>query len=205
MATELLEMFDPRGATTVAKLHAPRLDSIDGKTVAFLSNDMWQAHRALPLLADLLASRTNAVVIPATEFPRGNSEIDGERIVEAVKSRGADAVIVGNAACGACATACGRAAARIESAGLPTAILTRDAFADVTRNAVASLGFSQEAPIVAFPLDVFVAGGELAPVEAAVDAFIHNLTRWQPAALPDARQRRGFPPRGYRRASQLNT
>jgi hypothetical protein len=181
--TAQLEMFDPRGATEVSQLHAPRLDSLDGKTIAFLSNDMWQAHRSLPLLADLISkSRRNVVVIPATEFARGNSNIDSESIVEALRARGVDAVIVGNAACGACATACGRAAARIESAGIPTAILTRDTFANVTRNAVASLGFSQEAPVVTFPFDVFVAGGDLSPVKDSVEAFVDNLTRWRPAA-----------------------
>jgi len=92
------EVFDPGGATEIARLHASRLDTLAGKTVALLSDDMWQAHRMLPLLRDRLqAQYPDATFLAETEFPMGTREIDCEETVDAVMARGADAVIVGNA------------------------------------------------------------------------------------------------------------
>ncbi len=91
-----LEVFDPSGATEITRLHAPRLDRLEGKTIAMLSNDMWQAHRMLPMLREMLEAR-GATVIPETEFPMGNVPIDREETVDQVVARGADAVLIGNA------------------------------------------------------------------------------------------------------------
>lgn len=94
-----IEIYDPRGATEISQLHAPRIADLAGSTVGLLSNDMWQAHRALPLVGELLKQRfPGATVVPATEFPRGNDLIDSEDAVDAVAARGVEAVVVGNAA-----------------------------------------------------------------------------------------------------------
>ena len=53
---DALEVFDPSGAIEVTQLHAPRLDNLNGKTIGFISNDMWQAHRMLPLQSGALNS-----------------------------------------------------------------------------------------------------------------------------------------------------
>lgn len=93
-----LEIFDPSGATEITRLHAPRLPSLEGKTVALLSDDMWQSHRMLPLLREMLESRVaNITVIPETEFPMGNSAIDRDETADMFLAKGVDAVIVGNA------------------------------------------------------------------------------------------------------------
>jgi hypothetical protein len=93
-----LEIFDPSGATEITQLHAPRLDQLEGKTVALLSNDMWQAHRMLPMLRELLEARySDITVVPETEFPMGNTAIDKEETVDLLVERGVDAVIIGNA------------------------------------------------------------------------------------------------------------
>ncbi len=69
---QTLEVFDPAGATEITQLHAARLGSLEGKTVALLSNDMWQAHRMLPMLKEILEARYEGItVIPETEFPMG--------------------------------------------------------------------------------------------------------------------------------------
>ena len=66
---DTLEVFDPSGATEVSVLHAPRLQSLNGKTVALLSDDMWQAHRMLPMIREKLqALYPDATFIPETEF-----------------------------------------------------------------------------------------------------------------------------------------
>ncbi|MEM9681916.1 MAG: hypothetical protein AAF942_01505 [Pseudomonadota bacterium] len=95
---QTLEIFDPSGATEVTRLHAPRLTSLDGKTVAMISDDMWQSHRMLPLLKELLEARYDDItVIPETEFPMGNTAIDRDETVDMLVELGVDAVIVGNA------------------------------------------------------------------------------------------------------------
>ena len=97
MAT--FEVFDPSGATEVTQLHAPRLDSLEGKTIAFLSNDMWQTHRMFPMLQEMLEARNkNIYIIPETEFPMGTTVIDMDETADLFIERGVDAVIVGNAA-----------------------------------------------------------------------------------------------------------
>lgn len=95
---QTLEVFDPSGATEITQLHATRLGSLEGKTVALLSNDMWQAHRMLPMLKEILETRYEGItVIPETEFPMGNIRIDKEETVDMLVERGVDAVIIGNA------------------------------------------------------------------------------------------------------------
>ncbi|MGY8936795.1 MAG: UGSC family (seleno)protein [Alphaproteobacteria bacterium] len=93
-----LEVFDPSGATEITKLHAARLGGLDGKTIALLSDDMWQSHRMLPLLKERLEARyPDIMVIPETEFPMGSRAIDADEVAEMMVARGVDGVIVGNA------------------------------------------------------------------------------------------------------------
>ena len=91
-----LTVFDPSGAVEISRLHAPRLSGVEGKKIAMLSNDMWQAHRMLPMLRGFLEA-AGATVIPETEFPMGNVLIDRDETVDAVVASGADAVLIGNA------------------------------------------------------------------------------------------------------------
>jgi len=95
---QTLEIFDPSGATEITRLHAARLPSLEGKTVAMLSDDMWQSHRMLPMLKELLESKyDNITVIPETEFPMGNTAMDKDETADMFVEKGVDAVIVGNA------------------------------------------------------------------------------------------------------------
>lgn len=94
-----LEVQHPQGASEVTQLHAARLDGLAGKTIALLSDDMWQAHRMLPLVREQLAERyPDLRFIAETELPQGTLAIDREDTIDAIIARGADAVIVGNAA-----------------------------------------------------------------------------------------------------------
>ncbi len=93
-----IDVFDPSGATEVTNLHAPRLDTLAGKTVALVSDDMWQAHRMLPLVREKLqAQYPDTTFIPETEFPMGSRLMDTDETVDMLEARGVDAVIVGNA------------------------------------------------------------------------------------------------------------
>ena len=94
-----LQVLDPSGATEISELHAARLDSLDGKTIGFVSNDMWQAHRMLPLVRQWLrANYSDIELLDEHEFPIGNTLMDTEDTVEQLLARGVDAVIIGNAA-----------------------------------------------------------------------------------------------------------
>lgn len=94
-----LRVLDPSGATEIRSVHAPRLPDLDGKAIAFLSNDMWQAHRTLPLVQELLKGQApTARILPHQDFPQGNAQIDSDATVERVIQAGAQAAVIGNAA-----------------------------------------------------------------------------------------------------------
>lgn len=95
-----MEVLEPSGATEITKLHAPRLDSLEGKTIGLMSNESWQSHRTLPLIKDYLEKRfPNITVLSPHELPSGpHGAIDTDEVASIVKERGVDAVIIGNAA-----------------------------------------------------------------------------------------------------------
>ena len=94
-----LELVDPTGSTEVTHLHAARLGDLSGKTVAMLSDDMWQAHRMLPLVKQHLEARFDGIrILPETQFPMGTHAMDTEAAVDQLVAANVDAVIVGNAA-----------------------------------------------------------------------------------------------------------
>jgi hypothetical protein len=94
-----LEFHDPSGAIAVSASHAPRLPSLEGKRIGFLSNEQWQAYRTLPLIKSMLEDDFPGIaVLPIDAFPQGNANIGTEATAELVKRSGVDAVIIGNAA-----------------------------------------------------------------------------------------------------------
>jgi hypothetical protein len=94
-----LEFHDPSGVLEVTQAFAPRLDTLAGKRIGFVSNEQWQAFRMLPLLRDLLkADFPTAELLPIDAYPQGNVLIPTEETAKLVKQSGVDAVIVGNAA-----------------------------------------------------------------------------------------------------------
>ncbi|MDO8596323.1 MAG: hypothetical protein Q7R45_06850 [Sulfuricaulis sp.] len=94
-----LEFYNPSGTLEVTQPHAPRLASIKGKRIGFVSNEQWQAYRMLPMLKEMLEEDFPGVeVLPLDAFPQGNASIGTEETAALVKKSGVDAVIVGNAA-----------------------------------------------------------------------------------------------------------
>src|SRR5438445_281655 len=185
MAT--LEFHAPSGAIEVKQPFAPRVSALAGRRVGFVSNDQWQAFRMLPLLKKLLEADFPGIeVLPIDAFPQGNAVIGSEETAALVKQSGVDAVIIGNAAWGSCATACGRAAARLEAQGIPTVTLTRADFVGVMTNAVAGLGLAPDAAMVTFPIEMFLPGSDISAVEARKREFYEGLTRWRSAIATDA-------------------
>ena len=65
-----LEFHDPSGILEVTQPHAPRLASLAGKRIGFVSNDQWQAYRMLPELAAMLEGDfPDARLLPLDLFP----------------------------------------------------------------------------------------------------------------------------------------
>ncbi|MBI2908202.1 MAG: hypothetical protein HYX92_11190 [Chloroflexi bacterium] len=94
-----LEVYNPAGAVRASQTHAPRLDTLSGRTICEVSNAMWETHRTFPLIRELLQARfPDATVVPYTEFPSGSHFIDVEGIGEALQKKGCQAVIGGNSA-----------------------------------------------------------------------------------------------------------
>jgi len=94
-----LEFYDPSGALEVTQAFAPRVDTLEGKRIGFVSNEQWQAFRMLPMLHDMLkADFPTAELLPIDAYPQGNALIPTEETAKLVKQSGVDAVIVGNAA-----------------------------------------------------------------------------------------------------------
>jgi hypothetical protein len=94
-----LEFHDPSGALEVTQPFAPRLTSLEGKRIGFVSNEQWQAYRMLPMLKEMLETEVPGVsVLPIDTFPQGNALIGEEETARLVAQSGVDAVIVGNAA-----------------------------------------------------------------------------------------------------------
>jgi hypothetical protein len=94
-----LEFHDPSGVLDVTQPHAPRLASLEGTRIGFVSNEQWQAYRMLPLLKESLEADFPGIsVLPIDTFPQGNALIGEEETARQVKKSRVDAVIVGNAA-----------------------------------------------------------------------------------------------------------
>jgi hypothetical protein len=94
-----LEFHDPSGTLEVTHQHAPRLASLEGRRIGFVSNEQWQAFRMLPLLKEMLEADFPGIeVLPVETFPQGNVLIGSEETAALVKQSGVDAVIIANAA-----------------------------------------------------------------------------------------------------------
>ena len=94
-----VEVFDPTGSIDVQQPHAPRLPSLAGKRIGFLTNEQWQAYFALPLLKSVIEEDfPDAELLAIDAFPKGNDKIGSADTARAVRERGVDAVIIGNAA-----------------------------------------------------------------------------------------------------------
>ena len=83
---------------------APRLDTLEGKTICMTSNEGFKAHVTFPVIEDLLRKKyPNLTLIPPTDMPRavkppavGAADADTDAMIAALKQKGCQAVISGN-------------------------------------------------------------------------------------------------------------
>lgn len=78
--------------------YAPRLDMLDGRTIAFVSNGAWEAPRTFALLRERLEQAHACTVIDEHHFPVGQGIIAKENngIAETMATLGVEAAILGN-------------------------------------------------------------------------------------------------------------
>ena len=60
------------------------------------------------------------------------------------------------------------------------------------KNAVSGLGLAPDAAMINFPIDMFLPGSDIAPLEQRKHEFYDALTQWKPVRLP-SRWRAGGP------------
>ena len=95
-----LSVYDPSGKVAVTQQFTERLDTLDGKTIAFLGNGMWEEERCFELLEKLMKEHyPTTTIITADNFPRHSDKLTPENngIAAMMQERGVDAAIVGNA------------------------------------------------------------------------------------------------------------
>ncbi|MFC2052570.1 hypothetical protein ACFLT4_07580 [Chloroflexota bacterium] len=64
--------------------------------------------------------------------------------------------------------------------GIPTVTVTREGFPPVVTNAFAGMEFPAEAAVAVYPLEMFIPGSDLTPIEEKMDELIAGLTEWKP-------------------------
>jgi len=64
--------------------------------------------------------------------------------------------------------------------GIPSFVVTRKGFSIIVNSAFAGMGFPADAPyVLEFPLEMFVPGSDLSPIEKNIDKIIFALTKWE--------------------------
>ncbi len=95
-----ITVYDINGAHEIMSLFAARLGDLNGKKIAGLAADptKWQTHRTFPYIFEQIKAKyPQAIIIPQTEFTMGTG-INDDAVAKAVKDKGADACVIGNAA-----------------------------------------------------------------------------------------------------------
>ncbi len=95
-----LKVYNPTGAIETTQLHAPRLDTLAGKTICELSNGAWEYDRIFPVIREALQKQfPTAKFLPYTEVISLKSEFENlEYVSKVVREKGCQAVIAGMAA-----------------------------------------------------------------------------------------------------------
>lgn len=98
--TVTLNVFNPTGAIETSVQHAPRLDTLAGKTICELSNGMWEYERNFPALREQLQKQFPAArFLPYDQVVWLRPNLDNlDHVSRVVKEKGCDAVISGMAA-----------------------------------------------------------------------------------------------------------
>ncbi len=64
--------------------------------------------------------------------------------------------------------------------GIPTVVVTREGFSRLVANSFAGVGLPAEASQAIYPVNMFVPGSDLTPIEEKMEELIAGLTKWEP-------------------------
>jgi hypothetical protein len=92
----VLQVYDPYGPAEVTQLFAPRLDTLEGKTIAY-AEGTWMVGTAKPLVLELLQAQYPTVKIVDIPLYTDIMAMTDAQVADMLKEKGVDAVIVGNA------------------------------------------------------------------------------------------------------------
>jgi hypothetical protein len=70
--------------------------------------------------------------------------------------------------------------ARIEKKGIPTFSITRKGFKSAVSFGFQAMGLGLDVPQHEYPLEMFLPGSDLTPLEQSIDDIINGLTKWKP-------------------------
>ncbi len=92
-----LEVFNPSGGKQITYTFAPRLDTLDGKTICEVAtyDNEWQSYRTFAVISDFIKKQyPTAKILDYNNFPNWREDAT---IGKQLKAKGCQAVIVGNA------------------------------------------------------------------------------------------------------------
>ena len=95
-----IEVLDPSGSVAITQHFVERLDTLEGKTIAFVTNDDWESERTFPLLEQIMKEKYPGItIIREDNFARGMNDItkDNNGIAEVMLEMKVDGAILGNA------------------------------------------------------------------------------------------------------------
>ena len=185
-----LKVFNPTSQVTLSARNAPRLESLNGKTVCELwVSGNWAGELTFPVLRVLLQERFPDVkIVPYTEFPytekglstRATYEPFFDKMGDLLRAKGCDAVLIGNGGCG-CIIPVSTVAALVEKAGFPTITIVSAEYVEVVKVVAQGQGLPA-LPVAVFPSEVMWRQvKDVGPsCEKVLDAIIDGLTKWQP-------------------------
>jgi hypothetical protein len=197
------KVVSPLGESIVKMMAmAPRLDTLEGKTVCLVWNHAFKADVTLPAIAEELKRRYPGIKIVAyTDIPDaptpelvGTPRTASEALQAAFKIKGCDAVIGGNGGCGVCTPRVTHATVLAEQIGIPAVAVTNPGFYKQARI------MSQEAGIPSLQVAVYPDPFDLETdaqlkeksVKILVPQIIDALTKAIPASTvaPEKRNNR---------------
>ncbi len=92
------EVFVPNGASEVSELHAPRLDTLNGKTIGELWNNSWEGPRIFAEIEKQLKKQFPTVkFVPYSDLIFGKADMETQENLDLVVKKKCDAVITGMA------------------------------------------------------------------------------------------------------------
>lgn len=201
-AEQVYRVVSPLGERIVTMMPmAPRLDTLDGKTVCMVWNNAFKADVTLPVIAEALKTRYPAVTIvpyhamplaPLPE-PHGVPKKNSAALQAAMKDKGCDAVVTGNGGCGICTPRANHAAVLAEGIGIPAVIVTNPGFDDQARTMARDAGIpSLQVAVYPDPFDLETDAQLLEKTRRiVVPQVVDVLTRPVPASMgtPNRRDR----------------